>query len=291
MIRYLKRNEIDIEKYDTCIEHAHNSRIYAYSWYLDIIADNWGVLVLDDYQAVMPLPFLRLKQNFFLKKITQPPFCQQLGVFSNLNIQQKTLKKFTSCFLSYKPKLYNFNSSNIMDEIISESKIEKDNYELNLSKSYQEIYNDYSKNLKRNIAKAKKSGLKVLNNIETDDFIMMKKDTKLHKVSSKMFLTMKNLIDNICFRNLGKLYGVYHGDDLIATAFFVEESNRIVHLFSASTKLGKEIGAISFLFDYIIKKNEKSNLIFDFEGSMIVGVAKFFKSFGANLIKYSSFQK
>ena len=106
-----------------------------------------------------------------------------------------------------------------------------------------------------------------------------------------MFLTMKNLIDNICFRNLGKLYGVYHGDDLIATAFFVEESNRIVHLFSASTKLGKEIGAISFLFDYIIKKNEKSNLIFDFEGSMIVGVAKFFKSFGANLIKYSSFQK
>jgi len=268
-----------------------NSRIYAYSWYLDIVADNWDVLVLNDYEAVMPLSFLRLKRNFFFKKIIQPPFCQQLGIFSSLTIQQKTFEEFINSFLSYNPKLYNFNSSNIIDELISENIIKKGNFELNLSKSYQEIYNNYSKNLKRNIVKAKNNGLKVLNNIEADDFIVMKKETKYHEVSSKLFVTMKKLIDNLCFRNSGKLYGVYQGDNLIATAFFIEESNRIVHLFSASTELGKKIGAISFLFDYIIAKNEKSNLIFDFEGSMILGVAKFFKSFGANLTKYTSYQK
>ena len=63
MIQYLKNNEIDIEKYDNCIKSSLNSRIYAFSWYLNIVADNWDVLVLNDYEAVMPLPFLKRKRN------------------------------------------------------------------------------------------------------------------------------------------------------------------------------------------------------------------------------------
>ncbi len=37
MIRYLKRLELDIEKCNLCIENSKNSRIYAFSWYLDIV--------------------------------------------------------------------------------------------------------------------------------------------------------------------------------------------------------------------------------------------------------------
>ncbi|VAW26447.1 hypothetical protein MNBD_BACTEROID04-1052, partial [hydrothermal vent metagenome] len=57
MIYYYKRNQIDIVKYDTCITKSINTRVYANSWYLDIVADNWDVLVLNDYEAVMPLPW------------------------------------------------------------------------------------------------------------------------------------------------------------------------------------------------------------------------------------------
>ena len=68
MIQYLKNKEIDFKKYDACIAAAINSRIYAYSWYLNIVADNWDALVLNDYEAVMPLPIFRLKKAFFFKK-------------------------------------------------------------------------------------------------------------------------------------------------------------------------------------------------------------------------------
>ena len=67
MIRYLTENEIDFKKYDQCIANALNSRIYAYSWYLDIVADkNWDVLVLNDYEAVMPMP---KRKRYFINYI------------------------------------------------------------------------------------------------------------------------------------------------------------------------------------------------------------------------------
>ena len=64
MIRYLKREEIDIQKYDECIENSLESLSYAYSWYLDIVADNWDVLVYDNYKAVMPVPW---RKKYFVK--------------------------------------------------------------------------------------------------------------------------------------------------------------------------------------------------------------------------------
>ena len=79
MIYYLKRNQLDDNKYNSCIKQSKNSRIYAFSWYLDCVADNWDALVLNDYEAVMPLPW---RQKYVIKYIYPPAWTQQLGVFS-----------------------------------------------------------------------------------------------------------------------------------------------------------------------------------------------------------------
>jgi uncharacterized protein YlbG (UPF0298 family) len=87
MVHYVKREDLDIEKYNDRIENSIQSRIYAFSWYLDIVADNWDVLVLNDYEAVMPVPW---KQKYFIKYVTQPFFCQQLGIFSKEKFTKET---------------------------------------------------------------------------------------------------------------------------------------------------------------------------------------------------------
>lgn len=71
MIHCIKRKDLDIDKYDACIAASVQFRIYAFSWYLDAVSENWEVLILNDYEAVMPLPW---KQKYFLKYITQPFF-------------------------------------------------------------------------------------------------------------------------------------------------------------------------------------------------------------------------
>ncbi|UMB61940.1 hypothetical protein MHL31_07030 [Lutibacter sp. A80] len=291
MIRYLKRNQLDDNKYNACLEASVNSRIYAFSWYLDCVADNWDALVLNDYEAVMPLPFLKRKRHFFLRKIDQPPFCQQLGVFSVSEISKEQFQLFIYNFLKLKPRSYNFNIFNFkVTDLIKDNCSEKVNLELNLMIGYNEIERNYSKNLKRNIKKAKDNQLKIAKNISLKDFILLKKENSNHKISIKNFNKLEKLIKELSLRKLGFTYGVYFKEELVSAAFFLDYNKRLIHLFSATTQQGKIYGAMSLLFNSIIEQHIADNEILDFEGSMIPGIAKFFKSFGAKKFNYYSFK-
>ena len=69
-IKYLRNSEINFKKRDFCIENSVNVKVYAFSWYLDIVASNWDCIVYDDYKMVMPVVFKR-QLGFFKKKL--PP--------------------------------------------------------------------------------------------------------------------------------------------------------------------------------------------------------------------------
>ena len=78
MIQYIAYNNLDYEKWDKCIIGSVNGSVYAKSWYLDIVCEQWDALVLNDYEAVIPLP---KRKKWGLTYIYQPLMCQQLGVF------------------------------------------------------------------------------------------------------------------------------------------------------------------------------------------------------------------
>src|SRR5436305_8276918 len=77
-IRYLEREQIDIDKWDRCIADAPNGLIYARSFYLNAMAENWTALVAGDYEYVMPLTW---KSKAGFKYLYQPYFTKTLGVF------------------------------------------------------------------------------------------------------------------------------------------------------------------------------------------------------------------
>ena len=77
-IQYLPHHEIDKKRWDNVISSASNGLIYAYSVYLDHMSDHWDALVLNDFEAVMPLTW---KKKFGIYYLYQPPFAACLGVF------------------------------------------------------------------------------------------------------------------------------------------------------------------------------------------------------------------
>src|SRR6187549_1394953 len=79
-IQYLSHKEIDKTKWDACIEQASNGLIYPYSFYLDAMAKHWDALVLNDYEAIMPLTWNR-KYGFYY--LYQPAFTASLGIFGS----------------------------------------------------------------------------------------------------------------------------------------------------------------------------------------------------------------
>ncbi|HEU4859137.1 MAG TPA: hypothetical protein VFT15_04840 [Chitinophagaceae bacterium] len=89
-IQYFLHKEIDKKKWDACIANAPNGLIYGYSFYLDCMAKQWDAMVLNDYEAIMPLTWNR-KYSFYY--LYQPAFTASLGVFGK-NIDQQLVKRF-----------------------------------------------------------------------------------------------------------------------------------------------------------------------------------------------------
>jgi hypothetical protein len=81
-IRFIPRTELDTSRWNICIENATNGLVYAYSYYLDIMAPNWDALVLENkdtkgYEAVMPLTW---NKKFGISYLHQPFLAAQLGI-------------------------------------------------------------------------------------------------------------------------------------------------------------------------------------------------------------------
>ncbi|QOD62292.1 hypothetical protein H9I45_07575 [Polaribacter haliotis] len=272
MIQYIKRENLDVLKYDACIENSIQSRIYAFSWYLDIVADNWDVLVLNDYEAVMPLPW---KKKYFLKYVAQPYFCQQLGVFSLHNISEEIQASFLNKIPNKFVKIsINMNSGNFS----SSKMIEKKNYILRLDSSHDKIFKSFSKGRKHAVKVGEKNNLQV-KETSIQKLIEIKKEFYNDIIFPEKII--KNIADYVLKNNKGFILGVYNDEVLLGGSLFLKSKNRIIYLFSSNTAEGKKLQAPSFLLNTIIKQHENSNFILDFEGSNIPNVASFFKSFGA----------
>ena len=56
---------------------------------------------------------------------------------------------------------------------------------------------------------------------------------------------------------------------------------RLYYLLPVSSEKGKKYSAMFLINDYLIRENSHSDMIFDFEGSNIEGIARFIQGFGS----------
>ena len=290
MIFYINRKDLNVEKYDACIKNALNSRIYAFSWYLDIVADHWDTLILNDYEAVMPLPW---RQKYLIKYIYPPVWTQQLGVFAVHEISEILVKDFLNAIpKKFRKITIQFNSGN---HLSGENVTEKVNYILPLDKSYDELFKNFRKDrrdrIKQNLEK---------NNLFDDQFEINKLITIFKKnyknkieLSENDYLKLEMLVKkmNIVEDVSVKIILDKEKDFVKAGAIFVISKKRIVYLFSSQTDEGRKQNSLNAIINKVIKDNANSDKLLDFEGSIIPNLADFFKSFWAKKESYFWYQK
>ena len=289
MIKCLHREQIDISKWDECVCSAPNGRLYAISYYLDLVCNKggWSGLVLGDYEAVMPLP-LNNKIPFFTR-IALPIFAQQLGVFASKPINEKLISSFIAAIpKSYRSVYLQFKDANPIQDSSQTGIRHSSNFTLALNKPYQEIYAAYSKNLKRNLKTAAKNELAIneISNAEFSTFYLSLTEKEMvDKIQLDSFLG--TLIDQIIAKEHGKIWGVKNNEGSVLAACLITHFNgRLTYLLARSSKEGKDKRAMHFIIDEIIKANIGKAGILDFEGSEIVNVARFYQLFGAKDTPY-----
>jgi len=279
-IKYLSHKEIDKTQWDASITQALNGLIYPYSFYLDAMSKHWDALVLNDYEAVMPLTWNRKYRFYYLY---QPAFAASLGVFGK-NLNKELIDDFIRSIPSkFKLIEISLNAGNIIRDSTTFS-ILRSNYILNLNKPYEELYKAYRDNHKRNINKALQSGCSVSLEIPVDEIIQLNKEQLQHidGTKSEDYPNFKTLYEFLKNRGQAKTYAIVDPKNkILASAIFFFSHNRAYYIMVGNHPDGKTIGASHALIDTFIKDHADQNLILDFEGSDIRNLAFFYSGFGA----------
>lgn len=285
-IKYLQQKEINKQAWNRCIDAAANGLIYAYSFYLDAMADHWDALVLDDYQAVMPLPW---RKKFGIYYLYQPFLTAQLGLFGN-KINADLLENFLQNIPS-KFKLWEFplNQKNIC-QLDHFNLYQRTNYVLNLDQPYEVLFKNYRENIKRNIKKCFQYGCYVKRDIDVSKIIELNK-LQAKGVSEKQYQNFSQLYQLLKKKNVAKSYGVYSKqNELLASCVFIFSHKRAYYIFVGNHPNGRTLGASHALIDAFIKDHAAKDLWLDFEGSDVRNLAFFYSSFGAKEEMYSAIQ-
>jgi len=151
------------------------------------------------------------------------------------------------------------------------------NCELNLNRTYEELYSSFSKNTKRNLKKATDFEI---HEIAFADFLPFKLNN-LKGVPSAMYNTLAQL--NTVFESKQIPVSILSTgeSEILSAAMFVYFKDRIIYFNGASSQAGKEKRTMFTIMNQVIKKHQNSNLILDFKGGQMEGTRRFFKGFGA----------
>ncbi len=288
MIKHLKHSKIDKVKWDTRVENSQFPIIYAMSWYLDRVCPGWEALVKGNYEAVFPLTG---KRKFGIYYLYQPYFTQQLGLFTTK--KDADLNKFIDSLpRKYKYIQISLNENNQLPEGDWEA-IRNKTYHLELDHDADAIRKSYSENTKRNLKKAQKHKLQIVENDRFSDLIRLFRENRggeLKKLKDRHFITLLDIMEESLHRGLGSAYSVYTTKgDYCAAAFFLKSFDRYIFLFSATDDTAKKSGAMVALIDNFIEQHCNSKLILDFEGSNLRNLARFYSGFGAKPLVYNGF--
>jgi len=281
-LRTLKRNEIDEHKWNELILSSHNSLPYALSYYLDSVAENWEAIIYNDYEAVMPLVWLR-KLGF--KCLYQPYYCQQLGVFGQENLSAEIMLDMLTEAQNFPYANINLNptAKKLADKF---SFTTKRNLVLSLNKDYLSIQKKYSENHRRNILKAQRNKLNFSDEMELGQFqkfYLENVNRNKENFKLKHERIFKSLTKILVSNGTGKVFSVFNADKkLVASVLLVLHQKRMISVINTSSVEGKRTGSSHFLFDCIIQRFSGSDNLLDFEGSSIPTIARFYEGFGAS---------
>ncbi len=277
-ILFLDRQEIDVVKYDICIGDATNSLPYASSFYLDALCEDWSALIIGDYEMVMPLP---IRKKYGITYVYPPFFMQQLGIFSEKQIEAEIVH----AFIKHIPQKIRFIQTNFnYANPIIEDGVQKTNLILRLDQPYEAIIKSYSKTLQRNLNKALQMTLTFEETDKKAAFISFYKKHTLSKTSvikKKDIGKLSSLVDALFEKKIAKIFVVKSGSIWLSATLFLITNKRIINLLVANSDASKETNSSARLLDNVISLYADQKIIFDFEGSELPGVSRFYRSFGA----------
>ena len=161
-------------------------------------------------------------------------------------------------------------------------------------RNISEIEKNRSYDIRQNIKKAQtKRQMVIKTHLPTEQFLEINAKT-YERQGEKAFKPdiLQRLIETAYSRNQGNTWGAFDEDGRLHAAVFVAwQENCAYYIAGGSDSIGRKSGAHLLVLSEAIREVSNLAASFDFEGSMIPGVERVFRSFGAIQKPYFTISK
>lgn len=281
---------------------VNTNSIFQESWWLDAVApDHWDLVEVKKAGEVRAsMPYVKGHNRFGLKTIIMPPLTQTLGPWLAPSkakyAKQLALQKDLMTALIGKLPPHDYFEQNFHYSITNWlpfywrgfSQSTRYTYVLEDLTDLDRVWNSFRENIRREIRKAKK---RVVCRTETDIDRFLDINTLTFKRQGRKLPYDRELVHRLdvsCVaHNARQIYFAEdaHGE-IHAAIYIIWDANSCYYLMGGTVPEFRNSGATSLLMWEAIQFAATVTKKFDFEGSMIESVERFFRGFGARQIPY-----
>ncbi len=272
-LKIIKRNELDEIKYNDLLAKTSAASVYNHLDYIDYLADQSCFLVINDYKAVIALPFTKRLNS---KKLTNPVFSRiqdWLGeVPCDLVVVRDFLREnFDRCDFS-------------IGNIILDDESSKEMVTQYIEKNQLLRFNTQAK---RNLKKIPEGSFTIeeMDKTEGLNYINQLLTFKIGGIRDIEVTRLNRLIHDFKGATI-HVKGLKMEAEWLAVGVFLKWRSDYLYLKGTNTDLGKDFAAMQTLILSEIQLAQSQGLNFQFEGSNVESVARFNYSFGALDKKY-----
>ncbi|HDZ3695871.1 GNAT family N-acetyltransferase [Vibrio cholerae] len=294
---------INKEKYRQLCEEEPTIPIFSQAWWLDAVArDNWDVCIVekgDKIQATMPYI---IQKKFGLTLLTQPKLTQTLGPWlrpstAKYSKQLSQQKDLMEALIDQLPKYHYFsqnwhysNTNWLPFYWKGFEQITRYTYLIDDLSNIDDVWDSSLANIRTDIRKAEnKFNLVVKENLPFSDFLLLNRQTFLRQGMQLPY--SESFVNQLVFtakdRNQCRWFIAQDNEGRNhAGVLLVWDSESAYYLMGGGDPDLRNSGATSLCMWEAIKFASTVTKRFDFEGSMIEPVERFFRAFGAKQTPY-----
>lgn len=296
------------DKYRSLSELESTISIFSKGWYLDALVGekNWDVIIVERNNAIVAsLPYW-VRKKASMKMIATPPLVKFMGPWIKYPKGQKQCtrlsheKELMSELIHQLPKVdafsqqFHYDYSNWLPFYWEGFRqTTKFSYCIKNTSDLKLVFSDFAENIRRAIRKAEKQVI-VEESVDINRFFMLNEQTfnRQEKEMPYSFDTVNSLHKAVQAHHNGKLFiakGKNNEDH--AGVYLIWDEKSVYYILGGSNETLRNSGAVSLLIWYGIQLANSLGLAFDFEGSMIPEIERFFRAFGGDLMPYHEVSK
>lgn len=295
-------------KYKEFLKKEPNVPIFSQDWWLDSVCgeDNWDIIIIEKGgKIVATMPFYMVKKRIY-KEIKMPLLTQKLGPYIKYPPTQKYYKKLSlekyviNEIIDALPKTDAFTQN--LDGTITNwlpffwrnfKQTTRYTYVIE-NQNFEEVTKEFDNSPRNRLKKSAKYGIEICESDDIKTFYEVNTITYNRKGLEipYSFDLVQKLYANCQKNNACKiLFAKTKEGKVIAAGFFVFDSKTMYYLMGGIDPKYKDYGAMDTILFEAIQFAIKNNKVFDFEGSMVESVEKYFRGFGAIQKMYFSIYK